>query len=380
MSSSDRSPVKFVQGNLLNSRAQTLVNTVNCVGIMGKGIALAFKKRYPAMFTDYVKRCDAGTVKLGQPYLYRANDHLIVNFPTKDHWRSVSRLDDIESGLRYLKDRLPEWGITSIAVPPLGCGNGQLDWSVVGPTLNDHLSRFGIPVELYVPHGVKPDNFQPALIEHPAEVSQAAPAPRVPAGALALVEILARLEDDPYHWPTGRVMFQKIAYFATVSGIPTSLVYEANSYGPFASSLARLTAQLQNNGLVAEVRRGNMIETRVGQTFMEARKYYAKEIHDWDAQIARVVDLVARFDPKRAEVSGSVHYVATELASRLKRRPYASEVLNQVQEWKIRRHIAPIDIARSIVELAAMGWIEVEPDDSLEDVISRGQVDVPQLI
>src|SRR4051794_5070539 len=122
MSSSDRSPVKFVQGNLLNSRAQTLVNTVNCVGIMGKGIALAFKRRYPAMFTDYVKRCDAGVVKLGEPYLYRADDHLIVNFPTKDHWRSVSRLDDIETGLRYLKEHLHEWGITSLAVPPLGCG------------------------------------------------------------------------------------------------------------------------------------------------------------------------------------------------------------------------------------------------------------------
>jgi O-acetyl-ADP-ribose deacetylase (regulator of RNase III) len=381
MSSSDSSLVSFVQGDLLASRAQTLVNTVNCVGIMGKGIALSFKKRYPDMFLDYVRRCEARVVKLGEPYPYQTPSRLIVNFPTKDHWRSVSRLEDIEDGLRYLRVHLQEWGVTSIAVPPLGCGNGQLDWSVVGPTLDKHLRTFGIPVELYVPHGVEPDNFQPALIESPTGTRALSDAPRVPLGALALVDILARLEEDPYHWPAGRVMFQKIAYFATVAGIPTTLVYEANDYGPFAPTLTRLTAQLQNNGLVSEERRGNMIETRVGQTFADARRSYSDQLQDLDAVIERVVDLAARFDSRRAEVAGSVHYVAAGLARRRGRRPSASAVLQQVETWKSRRKppITSDDIARSIVELAALGWIDIEADESLDGVIQQSQLDVPQL-
>src|SRR5579862_3261164 len=114
--------------DILESGAQTLVNTVNCVGIMGKGIALAFKKRFPQMYADYVERCASGRVKLGEPYIYKdLVDKWVINFPTKDHWRSVSRLADIVAGLKYLTAHYKEWGVTSIAVPPLGCGNGQLD-------------------------------------------------------------------------------------------------------------------------------------------------------------------------------------------------------------------------------------------------------------
>src|SRR5690554_4196489 len=128
--------VKVQVGNLFNSDAQTLVNTVNCVGIMGKGIALEFKKRFPAMFDDYVARCNRNEVKLGKPYLYKSLiTPYILNFPTKDHWRSVSLLGNINKGLEHLLAHYQEWGITSLAVPPLGCGEGQLEWRIVGPTL-----------------------------------------------------------------------------------------------------------------------------------------------------------------------------------------------------------------------------------------------------
>src|SRR6266508_6326123 len=139
---------------MFESDAQTLVNTVNCVGVMGKGIALEFKKRFPDMYADYVARCERGQVRLGEPYLYRTPvPPWILNFPTKDHWRSVSRLEDIIQGLDHLLQHYEEWGIKSIAVPPLGCGQGQLEWRVVGPTLYRYLSRMDIPVELYAPHG-----------------------------------------------------------------------------------------------------------------------------------------------------------------------------------------------------------------------------------
>lgn len=143
--------VKIVTGDLLESRQQTLVNTVNTVGVMGKGIALAFKKRYPAMFDDYVARCERGDVVLGRPYVFKESDHLVVNFPTKGHWRAVSKLADIVEGLEFLEKHYKEWGVTSLAVPPLGCGNGQLEWEVVGPTLVRHLSRLDVPVDLYAP-------------------------------------------------------------------------------------------------------------------------------------------------------------------------------------------------------------------------------------
>src|SRR6266481_9892836 len=133
---------KALIGDLFASKAQTLVNTVNCVGIMGKGVAQEFKRRYPAMFEDYAARCVRREVRLGKPYLFRdRSGTLIVNFPTKDHWRSPSRLADIERGLDYYVKHYAEWGFKSVAFPQLGCGNGGLNWREVGPVMIRHLGE-----------------------------------------------------------------------------------------------------------------------------------------------------------------------------------------------------------------------------------------------
>lgn len=145
--------IKIQKGDLLLSSMQTHVNTVNCVGIMGKGIALAFKNRYPDMFRDYAARCKRGEVKLGIPYCYRLIDNrLILNFPTKNHWKENSQLAEIEKGLQYLASHAKEWNIQSLAIPPLGCGNGNLNWVDVFPLMRKYLSQLQIPVEIYVPH------------------------------------------------------------------------------------------------------------------------------------------------------------------------------------------------------------------------------------
>ena len=124
-------------GDLLKSAAQTLVNTVNTVGVMGKGMASDFKKRFPDMFDDYVKRCDAGEVRLGEPYLFRRLiPPWIVNFPTKEHWRAASRLDAIVDGLEFLARHLDEWGVESLAVPRSVVDMGS--WS--GTSLVPHFS------------------------------------------------------------------------------------------------------------------------------------------------------------------------------------------------------------------------------------------------
>jgi O-acetyl-ADP-ribose deacetylase (regulator of RNase III) len=157
--------VRVVAGDIFSSRAQTLVNPVNTKGVMGAGLALEFKRRYPQMFEDYRRRCTAGELRLGEPYLWKpapeqlelgsadqpADERWIVNFPTKDHWRDPSRLQDILAGLDSLAAQIPAWGVRSLACPALGCGLGGLDWAAVGPLVQARLARCGIPAELFAP-------------------------------------------------------------------------------------------------------------------------------------------------------------------------------------------------------------------------------------
>lgn len=373
--SPDRSNVTLTSGNILDSRAQTLVNTVNCVGVMGKGIALAFKRRYPEMFDDYVTRCQRREVRLGRPYLYKTDDHWIINFPTKDHWRAVSRLQDIIDGLEYLEKHYREWGITSLAVPPLGCGNGQLEWKVVGPTLARHLARFDIPVELYVPQGESPDVEQLALM--PAPDDNHPPTDRfVPPEWVAIVAILDRIEHQQrqqYYWPVGRVMFQKLVYFATQAGIPTGLRFEADSYGPFARSLKQHIARLQNNGLATERQRGNMFEVRVGSTYGDAVTNYRPQMEQWRTAVERTADLMSRMNTSTAEIAATVHYTAARLEDEQQRRPTASEVIDAVETWKARRK-PPVQRTAIIAALAVLGlqgWLNVELDEAAEQLIDE---------
>ena len=128
------SKIKAHIGDMFASKMQTLVNTVNRVGVMGKGIAQIFKQKHPAMFADYAARCERGEVRLGRPYHYRDLTGVsIVNFPTKSHWRAATRFSDVEQGLDYFASHFNQWGVTSVAFPPLGCGNGGLEWEAVGP-------------------------------------------------------------------------------------------------------------------------------------------------------------------------------------------------------------------------------------------------------
>lgn len=361
-------------GNLLDSKAQTLINTVNTVGVMGKGIALAFKKRFPEMYADYVERCERGDVKLGRPYLYRLDDgRAVLNFPTKEHWRSVSRLDAIVDGLNYLESHYKEWGIKSLAVPPLGCGNGQLDWEVVGPTLHRHFRRFDIAVELYAPHGTPSEELQLSFFE------EASPAPvgpqvdhdtyRVEAGWLTLVEAVERITASRFHWPVGRIRMQKIAYFLAAQDVPVGVEHERGSYGPYAKSLKSVLARLQNNGLLSEKRLGQMFAVGPGPTYRDARKRFDAELDRWDAEVDRVVDLFARLRTDQTELAATVHFAYGELRARLTARPSEGEVLAEVKQWKAQRK-PPFDdaeIASTIRNLALLGWIDVEPSQEIMD-------------
>lgn len=356
-------------GDLFASEAQTLVNTVNCVGIMGKGIALEFKKRFPEMFRDYAKRCAAGQVRLGRPYLYKQLvGPWILNFPTKDHWRSLSRLEDIVAGLEHLEAHVREWGITSLAVPPLGCGNGQLEWRVVGPTLYRHLGELDIPVDLYAPHGTAAGELDETFLcgseRHPGTVGQSLNGSRIPPAAVALVAILSRINRERYRWPIGRTSFQKIAYFASEQGIPTGLRYRRGSYGPFAADLTPLTSRLINHQLVTEAKLGRVLEIKPGPTYRDAREACKPQLKAWAPAIERVADLFLRLPTTLdAEVAATVHFAAREVAERLGRKPEEVEVVDEVMLWKQKRRppLAPDDVAAKTRTLNLLGWVDLVP-------------------
>ena len=147
--------IRYIEGDIFKSPAQVIVNTVNTVGVMGKGIALEFKKRYPDMFQAYRDICDKRKLKTGSLMLYYEPDHWVLLFPTKENWRNPSRMEYIEAGLAKFCRTYAEKGITSVAFPKLGCGNGELNWSEVQPVMEKYLKD--LPIDIYIYLGTGPD-------------------------------------------------------------------------------------------------------------------------------------------------------------------------------------------------------------------------------
>lgn len=145
--------IKYIEGNIFDSPAQVIVNTVNTVGVMGKGLALSFKKRYPEMFESYKKSCEKHQLTIGKLMLWYAPDHWLLLFPTKENWRNPSKLEYIEKGLDKFVKTYVDKNITSIAFPKLGCGNGELKWTDVKPLMEKYLKD--LPIDVYIYLGPK---------------------------------------------------------------------------------------------------------------------------------------------------------------------------------------------------------------------------------
>lgn len=364
--------MRILVGDILKSKAQTLINTVNCVGVMGKGIALEFKNRFPDMYEDYVPRCQRGEVKPGVPYVYKTLfPPQIINFPTKDHWKSISKLSEIERGLKYLLEHYHEWDVTSLAMPPLGCGNGQLEWRVVGPLIYRFVKDMTIPVEMYAPYGTNPKELTVEFLAQGAD-RHAEPTAKGVQSALnpawvAVVEILARIEQQPYHWPVGRTLFQKITYVASNEGLPTGLHYQRGSFGPFSDDLKSLEAKLINNGLLQEERRGKMFMVTVGPNFNRVRQKYVPFFEQWGKTLDKTVDLFTRVNTDQAEIIATVLFAARELAAERRELPSETTVLEAVMHWKQKRR-PPLDrstVASAIRNLATLRWLTVKADPNL---------------
>jgi len=338
---------------------------------MGKGLALEFKKRFPDMFKDYESRCKKGEVQLGKPYFYSSLlPPWILLFPTKKHWRSVTNIKDIEEGLNYLEANYQNWGITSLAVPPLGCGLGQLDWKIVGRTLYRRLAKLDIPVELYAPPGTPNVELTPEFLEMPSSAQLERAGSSRPSdielGYIILVEVLNRLEQIPYHHPIGRVAFQKLAYFGMALGLKIGLEYRRGSFGPYAPQLKNKLTKLVNNGLVREESLGRMLNVKVGVTFKDAKKTYQDEIKHKEDIIEKLTDLFCRLkDTKQVELVATVHFARQTMKTDLGDKPTEKELLDEVIRWKkdARPSYNEVEVTNAIINLAILDWLDIKPSE-----------------
>lgn len=223
--------INFVTGNLLESETYALVNTVNCEGYMGKGLAYQFKQRYPNMNAEYVKKCKAHQLQPGMLHSYLEDSKLIVNFPTKNKWREKSRMEYITSGLDALIALIKEKQITSVAIPPLGSGNGGLNWSDVKQVIIQKLSCLGDEVDIYV--------------YEPSQNYQAIPnaEPQLSLSALILMQIKFHLLPDRIHF--NKICLQKTAYFMNVLSNTEYFRFAKDKYGPYCHDIDVISRQIK---------------------------------------------------------------------------------------------------------------------------------------
>lgn len=368
--------IKVTIGDMFASGAHTLVNTVNCVGVMGKGVALEFKKRWPEMVEDYVRRCNRDEVKLGVPYIYKSLfGASIVNFPTKGHWRAASRLADVTEGLEYFVKNYKGWEIESIAFPPLGCGNGGLEWDVVGPIMYRYLSKLDVPVTIFAPFGtpaskLTEDFLVPAqhrLFE--SKEHKGGRGPKINPNWLVLLEVMKQLEDQPYAPKVGRTIFQKICHAVTALGVDTGLDFKKGSYGPFSEDVQKALGALANANLIQEAQLGRMNHLRTGPEFKSIREKNVGVLNSNRAKIDKVVDLFSRIkNTDQAEEVATVFYAVSKMKEeRGVQIVPEKDVFDFVLEWKKSWNTSERKdaIASAIRNLAVLGWIRVTLSECL---------------
>lgn len=342
--------ISITHGDLLNQNVDAIVNTVNCVGVMGKGIALQFKRKWPANFRAYEAACKAGNVVPGRMFIYDAGGLLkpryIINFPTKRHWRGRSEISFITDGLKDLVQQIEALGIRSIAVPPLGCGNGGLDWEDVRPVIENALG--GIPdldVRLFAPG-------EAAVIR---ELAPLAAPPKMTPGRAAMISVLSIYRDLSY--PLTRIEVQKLAYFLEQAGEKLNLSFVRHTYGPYSDKLRHVLTQMDGTYLTGVGDQSGPSEIRVIPAALEAANRYLDSVDVLTRErVDRVAQLIEGFQtPYAMELLATVHWVARENANVHS----VAEIAARVHAWNERKRqiMSERDIALALANLQDQGWI-----------------------
>lgn len=347
--------VEYKRADILKEDAEALVNSVNCVGVMGRGIALQFKRAFPENFKVYEAACRRGDVRPGHMLVYATgkltNPHYIINFPTKRHWRGRSRLEDIESGLRALVEEVQERSIRSIALPPLGSGLGGLDWKLVKERIDAAFSGMqSVRVIVFEP--------QPLGVVRPLPRGEAPKMTPGRAALLGLMNVYLRALMDPV---LSLLEVHKLMYFMQEAGENLRLRFVKAPYGPYAENLRHVLQAVEGYyvegyvGVDAPTTRLSLIPGAIEDA--EATLASNPETH---GRFEEVASLVEGFEtPHGLELLATVHWLMKHERTRPDN---LQEVVRQTHAWDSRKaRFTEAQIAMAVERLASGGWIDPIP-------------------
>ena len=335
--------ISYVSKNILISDAEALVNTVNTVGIMGKGIALQFKERFPVNFKLYEKACKNNYIQIGKMFVTETgtftNPKYIINFPTKTDWRAHSQLSYISQGLDDLIRVINEKGIKSITLPPLGCGNGGLDWNDVRPLMEEKLKPISKKVNIEI---IEPGHHSYARTTK----AEAPPLTKSRAIVLALADAYSVLGFDISH-----LELQKLAYFMQEMGqSDLKLNYRKGTYGPYATNLKHLLVYLEGYYIKGQIRFQDMKPVdplQLSEDKLESVRAFLKEsLSDIETErLRRVKTLITGFEsPYGLKLLATVLWPKKETTSYI-----LDSVISYIHNWSERKrermHPEQIEIA-----------------------------------
>jgi O-acetyl-ADP-ribose deacetylase (regulator of RNase III) len=326
---------------------------VNCVGIMGRGIALQFKNAWPENFKAYEAACKREEVQPGRMFVYEVGQlttpRYIINFPTKRHWRGKSRIEDIESGLKALVDEIRQRGIRSIAIPPLGSGLGGLDWNDVRPRIEAAMQELpDVRVRIFEPKGAPASD----VMHHSREV------PTMTAGRAALVELMGRYIRGLLDPTITLLEVHKLMYFMQEAGEPLRLKYVKAPYGPYAENLRHVLRAIEGHLVAGYADGGDAPDKPL--TLVPGAVDDANAFLEANAQTRERFDRVGRLvegfeTPFGLELLATVHWVARhESAAKT-----SAEVVERTYAWNDRkRQFTPRQIGIALNVLAKQGWLD----------------------
>lgn len=343
--------IKYKSGNILAEDAEALVNTVNCVGVMGRGIALQFKKAFPDNFKEYAAACKRDEVLPGKMFITKTgqltNPRFIINFPTKRHWRGKSRMEDIDSGLASLIIEIRERNIRSIAIPPLGSGLGGLHWNDVRKRIEEALRGFN-DVEIIV--------FEPRGAPGTANMAHITEVPNMTAGRAALVALIERYLRgllDPF---VTLLEIHKLMYFLQEAGEPLRLTYKQAPRGPYAENLRHVLHKIEGHFVSGYADGGDAPDKQLELVpgALEDANVFLEKRNTTTNNLNKVSELVEGFEtPFGLELLATVHWVASRDIE-----PSVDHVIEQTYAWNERKkQFSPRQIELALGVLNTRGWL-----------------------
>lgn len=343
--------IEYEHGDILRADVEALVNTVNCVGVMGRGIALQFKRAFPQNFKAYATACKKEEVQPGRMFIFETGQltypHYIINFPTKRHWRGASRIQDIDSGLQALVEAISQYKIRSIAIPPLGSGLGGLDWSEVKSRIEAALQPLtDVRIVIYEPHGAPATE----TMVHNRKV------PKMTAGRAALVELINRYLNGLLDPSVTLLEVHKLMYFMQEAGEPLRLKYQKAHYGPYAENLRHVLNAIEGHFVSGYADGGDSPEKplQLVPGAVKEASVFLQDCSETRARFDQVASLVDGFESAFGlELLSTVHWILKNESSKT-----IDEVVRHTYEWNDRkRKFTPRQIALAVDVLTNKQWV-----------------------